>query len=57
MADLTTQIERLDAHLAAGQGSHDDFARWGQERAQCAARLADAELRWLELEELRGAGI
>ncbi|MFZ9939597.1 MAG: ABC-F family ATP-binding cassette domain-containing protein [Bacteroidia bacterium] len=57
MADLTTQLERLDAHLAAGQGSHDDFARWGQERAQCAARLADAELRWLELEELRGAGI
>jgi ATP-binding cassette subfamily F protein uup len=57
MATLTAEIALLDEQLAGGNGSHDDFARWGQERAQCAARLAEAELRWLELEEQRGTGI
>lgn len=55
MAELTAELNRLDAHLSSGSGGHDDFARWGQERAECAARLEAAEMRWLELDELRGA--
>jgi len=55
MAELTAEMKRLDAHLSSGSGNHDDFARWGQERAHCAARLENAEMRWLELDELRGA--
>ncbi len=55
MAELTAEMKRLDALLSEGCGGHEDFARWGQERAECAARMEEAEMRWLELDELRGA--
>ncbi|MBM3918287.1 MAG: ABC-F family ATP-binding cassette domain-containing protein [Sphingomonadales bacterium] len=56
MADLTAEMARLDAHLSGGSGGHDDFARWGQERALCVVRLEEAEMRWLKLDELRSGG-
>jgi ATP-binding cassette subfamily F protein uup len=55
MAELTAEMKRLDALLSEGRGGHEDFARWGQERAECAARMEEAEMRWLELDDLRGA--
>jgi ATP-binding cassette subfamily F protein uup len=54
IAELTAEMKRLDVHLSSGSGSHDDFARWGQEQAEYAAQLEEAEMRWLELDELRG---
>ncbi len=48
---LQHQIEVLENKLAAGHGTHADFAHWGAEIADLKAKLDERELRWLELME------
>jgi ATP-binding cassette subfamily F protein uup len=52
IAELQQKIEELEHQLSAGQGSADDYARWGRELSSSKEQLDSAEIRWLELSEL-----
>jgi ATP-binding cassette subfamily F protein uup len=50
--NLTKQKEELEAKLVEGEGTADDFTKWGKELSVLNQNLEDLEMRWLELSEL-----
>lgn len=49
---LTKEKKQLEALLAKGEGSAEDFAAWGRDLNKLSDMLDEKEMRWLELTEL-----
>ncbi len=49
---LMKEKKALEAQLAKGEGSADDFAKWGKALNELGEQLDELELRWLELSEI-----
>ncbi|HET8861038.1 ABC-F family ATP-binding cassette domain-containing protein [Marivirga sp.] len=49
---LNRQKKELESKLADGEGTADDFTKWGKDLSDINQRLEDLEMRWLELSEL-----
>lgn len=52
MPALSKKKEELEALLAKGEGSAEDFAAWGKSLNDLTQQLEELEMRWLELSEL-----
>ena len=53
MPIMEEQIRALADKLSTGLGTGRDFEEWSSKYAETKKQLADAELRWLELTELK----
>ena len=54
LPELEKRMEKLSEQMSAGEGSASDFAEWSCQYALFKDELAQAEIRWLELIDIKG---
>jgi ABC transport system ATP-binding/permease protein len=54
LPELEKRMEKLSEQMSAGEGSASDFAEWSSQYALLKDELAQAEIRWLELIDIKG---
>lgn len=54
LPELEKRMEKLSEQMSAGEGSASDFAEWSSQYALFKDELAQAEIRWLELIDIKG---
>ncbi len=54
LPELEKRMEKLSEQMSAGEGTASDFAEWSSQYALFKDELAQAEIRWLELIDIKG---